>query len=77
MSDSRAEDYVMKYGRQSWELDALEPKVISELIKNEVEGLINWEDWEDTRTEEQERRSELAKLYDNWDEIAVFLKDTF
>lgn len=36
MSDSRAEDYVAAYGRTSWELDALEPTVIRDLIRDAV-----------------------------------------
>ena len=52
MSDSRAEDYVAEFGNQSWELDALEPRVIAELIEAEV---LNWRDdslWDDAVAEE-------------------------
>jgi hypothetical protein len=36
MTDSRAEDYVAKFGEESWELDALEPKVIVALVKKHI-----------------------------------------
>jgi hypothetical protein len=37
MSDSRAADYVAEYGTHSWELDALEPRVIRKLIQDEID----------------------------------------
>ena len=37
--DSRSSDYVAKYGKSSWELDALSPKVISDLIEKHVDDL--------------------------------------
>ena len=36
VTDSRFEQYLLMYGAESWELDALEPSVINELIVNEV-----------------------------------------
>lgn len=34
VTDSRAADYIAKYGESSWELDALDPQYISDLIEN-------------------------------------------
>lgn len=39
VTDSRWRDYMLEFGNDSWELDALEPSVINELIKNEVAKL--------------------------------------
>lgn len=36
LSDSRCGKYIDEYGDESWELDALEPSVITNLITNEV-----------------------------------------
>jgi len=36
VTDSRFEQYLLMYGAESWELDALEPSVINELIETEV-----------------------------------------
>ncbi|KKK84046.1 hypothetical protein LCGC14_2787280, partial [marine sediment metagenome] len=36
LTDSRKDDYISKYGMESWELDALSPNVIAELIKKRV-----------------------------------------
>ena len=36
LTDSRCGSYIRKYGDESWELDALEPRVITELIHHHV-----------------------------------------
>ena len=37
LTDSRCNGYIAEYGDKSWELDALEPQVITALIQNTVE----------------------------------------
>ena len=39
--DTRTDDYVEKYGQDSWELDALSPQVMVDLIKENVDQLTN------------------------------------
>lgn len=41
MSDSRAEKYVEKHGYSSWEVDALPPKALTEIIQDEIRGLVD------------------------------------
>lgn len=41
LSDARASGYIREYGHECWELDALEPKVITSLIRNEVTALLD------------------------------------
>jgi len=43
MSDSRAKGYVEKYGDESWEVDALPPTSLRDLIEKEIEGLTEQE----------------------------------
>lgn len=45
MTDSRATDYVRLHGTSSWELDALDPRVISDLIEEAVRRLRNEAIW--------------------------------
>lgn len=40
-TDSRFEFYLQQFGDESWELDALEPSVIVELIKREIRTLMH------------------------------------
>lgn len=36
ITDSRCAEYIKRYGYESWELDALEPKMLDTLIKEEI-----------------------------------------
>ena len=39
VTDSRAASYIREYGMESWELDALEPAVLDQMVTEAVEGL--------------------------------------
>lgn len=41
ITDSRAVDYIARHGRQSWELDALPPQVLNDLIESHIVGQID------------------------------------
>lgn len=77
VTDSRAVDYIRRFGHISWELDALKPQYLEQLISNEIETLIDQELWEQTEAEEQERRETLAKIHGNWDELAEHIRDNY
>lgn len=40
-TDARFSDYAEKYGEESWELDALSPATISELVENAINNLMD------------------------------------
>ena len=66
LTDSRCNGYIAEYGDQSWELDALEPRVLDRLIRDEVENLTD-EDARDLLLEQQEKeREQLQKVADEW-----------
>ena len=46
LSDSRAQDYITQYGESSWELDALEPKYISDLIRDALMQIREEDKWD-------------------------------
>lgn len=75
ITDSRAAGYIKKYGRTSWELDALEPRVLEKLIKDEVKQYIDWDTWNDVLEMQEEKRDLLRKLYDNWDDVKQVLNN--
>ncbi len=68
-TDSRASSYIDRFGHSSWELDALEPRVIEELISHKVRQFIDWDVWEEVGKEQEEKRDMLRTLSDNWDII--------
>ena len=73
-TDSRAKDYSRKYGNSSWELDALNPKVIENLITDHITSRIDFDLWNDVQSAEQVKKEMLSKLYDNWNEVKHMLK---
>ncbi len=66
MSDSRAENYVNKFGNSSWELDALEPKIMHQLIRETIDNLIDHDRWEETLQKENEYRKIMEKVVKTW-----------
>lgn len=69
MTDIRAEGYVEQYGDESWELDALNPEILSALVRDSVEELMDQEKWEESQEEEQEGRRLLTAVSENWNKI--------
>jgi len=57
VSDSRFEDYRRKFGDESWELDALAPNVIHDLIRNAVLQVRNEKLWQQAEAMEDEDQS--------------------
>jgi hypothetical protein len=75
VTDSRAADYIVKFGHTCWELDALEPRVLDRLISAELDALIDRDVWDETKREEKQGRETLAKLYSNWPEVRQFVQE--
>jgi len=62
ITDSRFQGYVSNFGEESWELDALEPKVISALVKKELKKLIDPEKWKLSEEDQQEGRDKILEM---------------
>jgi hypothetical protein len=65
-SDARAEKYVAKHGKDVWELDALEPTVLKDIIKAEVVKHIDSDAWEAVRERIVEERDVVKTKMDKW-----------
>ena len=74
-TDSRAKAYVAQYGPHSWELDALEPKVIDQLITDTVNEYRDMDTWNKVLAEQTEARRSLEALGDNWTKVENFMRD--
>ena len=59
-ADPRADWYIQNYGSTSWEVDALSPKVLTRLITNAIEGLIDRDKY-DAIVEQEEKDKELIR----------------
>ena len=58
-TDSRYAAYAGKFGAECWELDAFDPTVIAELIRGEVERMIDADVWNAAMDEEAANRALL------------------
>ena len=61
--------YINEYGDESWELDALEPRVLTELIQDTVARLRDEEEWAEAMEAEEAAKAQLTKCADNWDNL--------
>jgi hypothetical protein len=69
-TDTRAKDYIEKYGRSSWELDALEPRILESLAEVAIENLRDDDIYErdaERQARETEAISNLASILRNAD----------
>jgi len=69
LSDSRARDYIARYGRSSWELDALEPAVMRELIQDHIIDLVDVGKYEDVDEQVAEDQKALRRVADDWEDL--------
>jgi len=69
LTDSRAAEYCSRYGYDSWELDALEPQVLSDLIEREVLEGRDEAVWAESLAHEEKNRERLEWVSDHWDEL--------
>jgi len=60
-TDSRFARYTTLYGEDCWELDALEPQVIVDLIQDEVANIMDTDTWETTIEREDAEREQIRK----------------
>ncbi len=72
-TDSRSADYKVKFGDESWELDALNPTVIDKLIRDAVMELRNEERWKKALEKENKNKALLKRASDDWEEVKKFL----
>jgi hypothetical protein len=62
LTDSRADGYIQIHGYESWELDALDPDVLSDLIEDAVLELRDEDLWQDAIKKENKGIAELKKM---------------
>lgn len=72
-SDSRSGGYKKRFGSQSWELDALDPRAIATLIRNEVMAIRDQEKWDESVLEQEIERGQLRQASKRWTEVVDFL----
>jgi len=67
VTDSRFEAYQREYGDESWELDALNPEVIHNLIENNVQCIRDEKLWDAALAREVADKQDLEDMIDEMD----------
>lgn len=75
LTDSRATGYIDEFGYECWELDALEPKVISDLIQKNVEYYRDEDIYNKVVEREQQETELLEDVADHWQPVAENWED--
>lgn len=70
LTDSRATGYIEKYGYECWELDALEPKVITNLIEDNILKYRDEKVYNMIKRRENSEKDLLIDLANNWENVA-------
>lgn len=70
LTDSRCNDYINKYGSESWELDALDPRVITDLISEEIDQKTIAAKRRVLIKKENAEKDKLRWLADNWENLS-------
>lgn len=68
-TDSRFEEYQALHGDESWELDALEPKVIVSLVEDAITDLIDQDLWDEAEERQKVAREQLTDVSERWDDV--------
>ncbi len=68
ITDSRAPDYIAKYGNESWELDALDPPSMIKLVQNALDEVRDESLWETDLEEQSLVKNRLCDLASTWKE---------
>lgn len=62
LTDSRASEYIKRYGDSSWELDAIPPNQLASLVENAVLGLRDDDIYEATLQKEERMRNDILRF---------------
>ena len=73
LTDSRCNGYIREYGSESWELDALDPHVLTDLIQGKIEECTDVGLMEQRRKEQGEHKNLLSTVSKRWNDVVGFL----
>lgn len=74
VTDSRFAAYQSEFGDESWELDALEPTVISDLIEDVVLELRDEDAWNEQMAIQERGRMLLNAATERWNDVVELLE---
>lgn len=75
LTDSRVGGYIARYGKSSWELDALNPETLAALVTNAVNEFRDKKRWDAMVKREKDETGILRSISSNLDDIREFLRE--
>lgn len=75
VTDSRANGYIAEFGTESWELDALEPAVLAELVRSRINRVVNHDKMQAIIERQNEERATLTLIADNYNDVKSYLDE--
>lgn len=67
-TDSRFASYVQQFGEDSWELDALPPTDLSQLVEDEIRLNIDDDKWADREAQVEDIRSRITRVAEKFND---------
>lgn len=68
MSDSRSSEYIVKYGRVSYEVDALPPEVLHKVLEDSILSEIDVNTYKNVLKIEEKEKAEIGELVEQYRE---------
>jgi len=65
MTDPRSKPYIKKFGNVSWEVDALRPEVMTDIVQTKILEYMDYETYQDVLDREKIEIAELQDMVDN------------
>lgn len=66
MTDPRSDKYVKKHGHISYEVDALPPNILNQIVSQNVENHIDMSIFNEVLAEEEEQKKQLTAIAESW-----------
>jgi len=62
LTDSRSPGYVKQFGKICWEVDALNPEVLTQIVEANIESQIDLDEFQSMLTQEEKDITKLKKI---------------
>lgn len=62
LTDTRAAAYIQQHGKMSWEVDALRPEVLTEIVERNIFDLMDFDLYEDVLAQEKADKLKIKKF---------------
>jgi hypothetical protein len=73
LTDSRCAGYIQVHGDESWELDALEPAVLADLVREAVKQYRNEDQWDEDTEAQDSQRHALSQIANRYEDVIAHL----